>query len=111
MRRSAALEITSAKVQRNLSIGVGFFVNCYLLIVAGELAPKAIAIRRTLDTALWVASPLHWFYRLSFPFIWLLNHSAQWILRRLGIAADALSRASVDAFSRRRVASRLASCS
>ena len=85
-----ALQITSAEAQRNLSIGVGFFVNCYLLIVAGELAPKAIAIRRTLDTALWAATPFHWFYRLSYPFIWLLNHSAQWILRRLGIRAEGL---------------------
>jgi CBS domain containing-hemolysin-like protein len=85
-----ALAITSPETQRSIAIGVGFFVNCYLLIVAGELAPKAIAIRRTLDTALWVANPLNWFYRLSYPFIWLLNHSAQWILRRLGIVADDL---------------------
>jgi len=63
-------------------------VNCFLLIVAGELAPKAIAIRRTLDTALWTATPLLWFYRISFPFIWMLNRSAQWILQRLGIAPE-----------------------
>ena len=83
-----ALKITSAELQRNIAIGVGFFVNCYLLIVAGELAPKAIAIRRTLDTALWTATPLHWFYRLSYPFIWLLNHSSQWLLLRLGVGGD-----------------------
>ena len=82
------LKITSAEMQRNIAIGVGFFVNCYLLIVAGELAPKAIAIRRTLATALWTAGPLDWFYRLSYPFIWLLNLSSQWILGRLGVAAD-----------------------
>src|ERR1041385_7047783 len=82
------LDITSAELQRNIAIGVGFFVNCYLLVVVGELAPKAIAIRRTLDTALWVAAPLNWFYRLSFPFIWLLHRSSQWILHRLGIATE-----------------------
>ncbi|MFO1512424.1 MAG: hemolysin family protein [Verrucomicrobiota bacterium] len=82
------LNITSVETQRTIAIGVGFFVNCYLLIVAGELAPKAIAIRRTLSTALWTATPLVWFYRISYPFIWLLNHSAQWILRRLDILAD-----------------------
>jgi CBS domain containing-hemolysin-like protein len=49
--------------------------------------PKAVAIRRTLPTALWVASPLTWFYRISYPFIWLLHQSSQWIVRRLGIAA------------------------
>jgi len=83
------LQITASDVQRNIAIAVGFFVNCYLLIVAGELAPKAIAIRRTLPVALWSARSLHWFYRLSYPFIWLLHRSSQWILRRLDIAAEA----------------------
>jgi CBS domain containing-hemolysin-like protein len=83
------LNITSREVIRTASIGVGFFVNSYLLIVVGELTPKAIAIRRTLDTSLAVATPLLWFYRLSYPFTWLLNHSAQWLLRRLGIESSA----------------------
>jgi CBS domain containing-hemolysin-like protein len=82
------LQITSPDAQRNVAIGVGFFVNCYLLVVVGELAPKAIAIRRTLPTALWTARPLHWFYCISFPFIWLLHRSSQWILGRLGIAGE-----------------------
>jgi magnesium and cobalt exporter, CNNM family len=82
------MKITSPETQRTAAILVGFFVNSYLLIVAGELAPKAMAIRKTLDTALVVAAPLQWFYRLSYPFIWVLNHSAQWLLRQFGIAAD-----------------------
>jgi CBS domain containing-hemolysin-like protein len=86
--------ITSSQVQSTVAILVGFFVNCYLLIVVGELAPKAIAIRRTLQTALAVAAPLYWFYRLSYPFIWILNHSAQWLVRRLGIEAGAEVRAA-----------------
>ena len=65
---------------------VGFFVNCYLLIIAGELVPKAIAIRRTLATALWTATPLDWFYRVSFPFIWVLHHTSQFFLARLGFS-------------------------
>lgn len=79
------MKIESATMQRTIAIAVGFFVNSYLLIVVGELAPKAIAIRKTLQTALVVANPLHWFYRLSYPFIWVLNHSAQWLVRQLGI--------------------------
>jgi CBS domain containing-hemolysin-like protein len=69
---------------------VGFFTHCDLLIVAGELVPKAVAIRRTLKVALLTASPLIWFYRVSFPFIWLLNRSSQMILKWLGIGADEL---------------------
>lgn len=88
------MKITSLETQGTIAILVGFFINSYLLIVVGELAPKAMAIRKTLETALVVASPLRWFYRLSFPFIWVLNHSAQWLLRQLGIAlADGSERA------------------
>ena len=76
--------ITAEPHQRSIAIGVGFFVNCYLLIVVGELVPKAIAIRRTLSTALWTAPPLNWFYRVSFPFIWILHRSSQFVLARLG---------------------------
>lgn len=86
--------ITSPQAQSTVAILVGFFINCYLLIVVGELAPKAIAIRRTLQTALVVAAPLRWFYRLSYPFIWILNHSAQWLVRRLGIETGAEVRAA-----------------
>jgi CBS domain containing-hemolysin-like protein len=79
------LKISSPQTQSTIAIAVGFFINSYLLIVVGELAPKAIAIRKTLPTALQVATPLQWFYRFSYPFIWVLNHSAQWLLRRFGI--------------------------
>ncbi len=79
--------IQSPRTRGTVAILVGFFINSYLLIVVGELAPKALAIRRTLPTALAVAGPLRWFYRLSYPFIWILNHSAQWLLRQLGVEA------------------------
>jgi CBS domain containing-hemolysin-like protein len=82
------LKVTSPDTQRTIAIMVGFFVNSYLLIVAGELAPKAMAIRRTLETALVISTPLRWFYRLSYPFIWVLNHSSRWLLRQFGIAFE-----------------------
>lgn len=82
--------LTNEHTQHTIAIGFGFFVNCFLLIIAGELVPKAIAIRRTLPTALWVASPLDWFYRISFPFIWILHGSSQVVLRWLGFADDNL---------------------
>jgi CBS domain containing-hemolysin-like protein len=84
----SVLKIDSRETQRTIAILVGFFVNGYLLIVAGELAPKAMAIRKTLDTTLVIANPLRWFYRLSFPFIWVLHHSARWLLRQFGISTE-----------------------
>ncbi len=88
--------ITAEPHQRSIAIGVGFFVNCYLLIVVGELVPKAIAIRRTLSTALWTAPPLNWFYRVSFPFIWILHRSSQFVLARLGFTGAELGEEHSD---------------
>src|SRR5207248_295583 len=34
---------------------------------------------------LWVAQPLRWFFLASYPFNWLLNHAAQWLLKQVGI--------------------------
>jgi CBS domain containing-hemolysin-like protein len=47
-----------------------------------------VALRRTLSAALLTAAPLVWFYRISFPFIWLLNRSSQLVIQWLGVAAD-----------------------
>lgn len=79
------LRIESEQIRHSISFGVGFSIITFLHIVAGELAPKSLAIRRPLPTSLWVAIPLDWFYRVSFPAIWLLNHAANWLLRRFGI--------------------------
>jgi CBS domain containing-hemolysin-like protein len=79
------LSVTSESVQHTTAIIVGFVTSTFLLVVMGELGPKAIAIRKTLPTALWTAQPLLWFCRFSYPFIWLLNVAAQWMLRQLGI--------------------------
>lgn len=68
-----------------IAIVVGFTAITFLHISAGEQAPKSMAIQKPLATALWIAHPLHWFYRLSFPFIWILNHSSLWMLRQVGI--------------------------
>ena len=83
-------KISNEHTQGTIAIVVGFFVNCYLLIIAGELVPKAIAIRRTLQTSLWVASPLNWFYRISYPFVWVLHRSSQIVLRWIGFAGGEL---------------------
>ena len=68
-----------------LAFAVGFTIITFLHIVLGELAPKSLAIQRPLATSLWVAQPLHWFYILFYPAIWVLNHAAFWLLRRCGL--------------------------
>jgi CBS domain containing-hemolysin-like protein len=79
------LRIESPEAQHSVAFAVGFTVITFLHIVVGELAPKSLAIRKSLATTLWVAIPLNWFYRASFPFIWALNHTANWVLGWFGI--------------------------
>ncbi|MBE0544318.1 MAG: HlyC/CorC family transporter [Verrucomicrobia bacterium] len=79
------MQIESPQVRHSIAFAVGFSVITFLHIVVGELAPKSLAIRKPLPVSLWVAIPLDWFYRISFPAIWVLNHAANWLLRQFGI--------------------------
>jgi CBS domain containing-hemolysin-like protein len=79
------LNVESAELRHSIAFIVGFSTITFLHIVAGELAPKSMAIQKPLPTTLWVAHPLLWFYRISYPFIWALNGTSLWLLRRVGI--------------------------
>lgn len=70
----------------SLSVTVSFLVITILHIVLGELAPKSIAIRKAEGTTLVIALPLYVFYKITFPAIWVLNHTANWLLKMVGIA-------------------------
>lgn len=72
-------------LQGTVTLTTAFLVITILHIVLGELAPKSVAIRRSEATSLWVAIPLYFFYKVSFPAIWLLNHAANGVLRMFGI--------------------------
>ena len=61
-----------------------FFIISYSHIVIGELAPKSWAIRKPELLSLWTAAPLYAFYWLMYPAIYLLNASANAILRIAG---------------------------
>lgn len=80
-----AAGVQSVRIRDYLPTAVGFSVITFLHIVAGEQAPKWLAIKKPIPTSLFVAWPLSWFYKASFPFIWVLNQSSLWLLRRLGI--------------------------
>jgi CBS domain containing-hemolysin-like protein len=69
----------------SVSATIAFLIITFMHIVAGELAPKSIAIRRATRVALWTAAPLALFYRISYPFIWALNGAANMLLRVIGL--------------------------
>jgi CBS domain containing-hemolysin-like protein len=64
---------------------VAFMIITFLHIVLGELAPKALALLYPEATSRWVAGPLIVFTMATNPFIWVLNGSANGLLRLLGI--------------------------
>jgi CBS domain containing-hemolysin-like protein len=75
--------IQSHAVIKSVSFALAFSAITFLHIVAGEQAPKILAIRRTLPTALFVSGPLRWFYAVFKPAIWLLNAASNWVLRHI----------------------------
>ena len=77
--------VESPELREWVAFLVGFSIITFLHISAGEQAPKWLAIQKPLATTLWVSYPLLWFYRASYPFVVLLNDSAQWMLRQVGL--------------------------
>ncbi|MEB0262148.1 MULTISPECIES: hemolysin family protein [unclassified Mucilaginibacter] len=64
---------------------LSFVAITVLHIVFGELAPKSLAIQKSVRTTLAVSLPLRFFFVVFRPFIWLLNGFANFILKLFGI--------------------------
>lgn len=80
-----ALGIESPALLHGLAFAIAFGIITYLHIVVGEMAPKSLSIRMAEKTMLWIAYPLHGFYKLFLPFIFLLNKSALFLLKIFGV--------------------------
>ncbi|MBX7147517.1 hemolysin family protein [bacterium] len=58
-----------------------FLIISALHIILGELVPKSLAIRTTEYICLAVALPMRIFYYVFFPFLWMLNGTANVVLK------------------------------
>ena len=67
-----------------IAIAIGYILMTTLHVVAGELIPKSFAIFATEAWALRTARPLVWFYRLTFPVMWLFNSITNGVVRLTG---------------------------
>lgn len=67
------------------SFAIAFTIITFIHVVIGELAPKTFAIHKAERITLWAAKPLILFYKILYPFIWLLNGSSRVITRMLGL--------------------------
>ncbi|KKB44993.1 Magnesium and cobalt efflux protein CorC [Bacillus thermotolerans] len=68
-----------------LSFGIAFALVTFLHVVVGELAPKTVAIQKAEAVTLMFSPPIIWFYRIMYPFIWILNGSARVLVGIFGL--------------------------
>ncbi|HBC90831.1 MAG TPA: HlyC/CorC family transporter [Lactococcus sp.] len=63
-------------LSESFSIVLAFLLITFVHVVIGELIPKSLSISKTEAVVLAVVKPLHYFYKITYPFVWLLNVSA-----------------------------------
>ena len=68
-----------------ISFIVAFASVTFLHVVIGELAPKTVAIQKAEKISLLTAKPIILFYKVMYPFIWVLNGSANLLVRLFGL--------------------------
>ncbi|GGG13318.1 hemolysin family protein [Paenibacillus abyssi] len=68
-----------------LSFGIAFASITYLHVVLGELAPKTVAIQKAELISVITAPLIIFFYKIMYPFIWILNGSANKLVRLFGM--------------------------
>ncbi|TDB50246.1 MULTISPECIES: hemolysin family protein [Bacillaceae] len=68
-----------------ISVVIAFAVVTFLHVVVGELAPKTFAIQKAEAVTLLFVKPLIFFYKIMYPFIWVLNGSARLLTGLFGL--------------------------
>jgi CBS domain containing-hemolysin-like protein len=68
-----------------LSFIIAFIIITFFNVVIGELAPKTFAIQKAERIMLLFAPALILFYKIMYPFIWILNRSARFITGMFGV--------------------------
>jgi len=81
----ADIGIISHAATVSLAYCMAFAAISFIDIVFGELVPKYFAIRRPGWVVRWFVAPLVLFYNAAYPFIWLLNRTANTLLMWMGI--------------------------
>ncbi len=66
-----------------LVIGIAFASIAILHIVLGELVPRGLGTSKPLGAILWLSRPLHWFYVLTKPLVYIINHVVRWALQSI----------------------------
>ena len=64
---------------------IAFSILTYLSVVLGELVPKAVALQQAERLAMVLSIPLDWLARITHPVVWVLQGSANLVLRVLRV--------------------------
>ncbi|MFX3634989.1 MAG: hemolysin family protein [Candidatus Pristimantibacillus sp.] len=75
----------NADLSHVLSFIIAFAAVTFIHVVVGELAPKTWAIQKAEFISFTVAKPIIYFYKIMYPFIWVLNGSANALVRLFGL--------------------------
>jgi len=81
------LGVGSPAVIGAITVTAAYALVSFLHILLGELVPKSIAIRRSEASGLWIAMPLRACHFIFFVPLFILNTSANGVLRLLGFTA------------------------
>jgi CBS domain containing-hemolysin-like protein len=81
----AGADARAGSAAHGVAVALAFALVTFVHVVAGELAPKAIALDRPGPVALWCAAPLLVFSRVTHPAIWLMNGCGNALVRLLGV--------------------------
>jgi CBS domain containing-hemolysin-like protein len=79
-----ALGLGSSAAVHTVAVAVAFAAITFLHVVVGELAPKAVALDRPGEVALWCARPLLVFRRLLGGVLVVMNGAGSALVRALG---------------------------
>ncbi|MBR1859636.1 MAG: HlyC/CorC family transporter [Selenomonadaceae bacterium] len=80
--RAAGLTDTAG---HTVALATAFTLITSMHIILGELTPKSMAIANTEKILLTIALPMLVFWKVMYPFVWLLNTTANLVSRSLGL--------------------------
>jgi putative hemolysin len=78
-------DLMQPTLSRGVSFVIAFALLTYLSVILGELVPKAVALQRAEAIAVVLSVPLQLLTRIATPLVWLLQVSANVVLRILRV--------------------------
>ena len=78
----------SETLGHTISFALAFSLITSMHIILGELTPKSMAIAASEKILLNIALPMIIFWKVMYPFVWLLNTTASFVSHHLGLSVS-----------------------